>query len=258
MGSAGVIRADSLSDLRHGFFTRRGGVSTGLYASRNCGFGSGDDRAAVADNRERCRRDLGGGTTCRLLTVHQAHSTTVAVATEAWTPEEAPRADAMVTNRPGLALGILTADCAPILFADADAAVVGAAHAGWRGAFGGVIEATVEAMVGLGARPARIRAAIGPCIGPGSYEVGPEFRERFVAREPTHARLFRPAAGATDRRLFDLPAYIAVRLAAAGVSAIEALPYDTLPSEDLFFSYRRTTLRGERDYGRQIAAIVLG
>ncbi|MGK9168113.1 peptidoglycan editing factor PgeF [Inquilinus limosus] len=256
-----MITVDALSALPgigHGFFPRTGGVSEGIFASRNCGFGSGDRREAVTENRDRCRRELGPAEA--LLTVHQVHSPRVATVTGPWTPETAPQADAMVTDRPGLALGILTADCAPILFADAEAGVVGAAHAGWKGALSGVIEATIEAMRALGAVPERITAAIGPCIGPGSYEVGPEFRDRFLAEDPDSARFFHsPAAGngAEARPHFDLPGYVAERLRRAGLRQVAVSGLDTLAREDLFFSYRRTTLRKEPDYGRQISAILL-
>lgn len=249
-----TVDALALPGLSHGFFPRTGGVSEGIFASRNCGFGSGDRRDAVAENRDRCRRELGPAET--LLTVHQVHSPEVATVTEPWTPETAPRADAMVTDRPGLALGILTADCAPILFADAEAGVVGAAHAGWKGALGGVTDATVAAMRALGAVPERIAAVVGPCIGPDSYEVGPEFRDRFLAEDPDSAGFFRiPGAGA--RPHFDLPGYVAARLRRAGLRQVTVTGLDTLADENRFFSYRRTTLRKELDYGRQISAILL-
>jgi len=256
-----VITIDALSalpGLAHGFFPRTGGVSEGIFASRNCGFGSGDRRDAVAENRDRCRRDLGPAET--LVTVHQVHSPNVVTVTAAWTPETAPQADAMVTDRPGLALGILTADCAPILFADAEAGVIGAAHAGWKGALGGVTDATIAAMRALGAVPERIAAAVGPCIGPDGYEVGPEFRDRFLAEDPDSARFFRTPArtnGTTPRPHFDLPGYVAQRLRRAGLRDVTVTGLDTLAREDQFFSYRRTTLRKEADYGRQISAILL-
>lgn len=261
-----MITVDALAalpGLSHGFFPRTGGVSEGVFASRNCGFGSGDRREAVAENRDRCRRDLGAAET--LLTVYQIHTPDVVTVNEPWTPETAPQADAMVTDRPGLGLGILTADCAPILFADAEAGVIGAAHAGWKGALGGVTDATVAAMRALGAAPDRITAAIGPCIGPDSYEVGPDFRDRFLAEDAESAGFFRrPAAGrlekeggAEPRPRFDLPGYVARRLRRAGLRAVVITGHDTLAREDLFFSYRRTTLRQEPDYGRQLSAIVL-
>jgi YfiH family protein len=256
-----VITVDALSalpGLAHGFFPRTGGVSEGIFASRNCGFGSGDRRDAVAENRDRCRRDLGPAEA--LVTVHQVHSPNVVTVAAAWTPDSAPQADAMVTDRPGLALGILTADCAPILFADAEAGVIGAAHAGWKGALGGVTDATIAAMRALGAVPERIAAAVGPCIGPAGYEVGPEFRDRFLGEDPDSARFFHtPAAvnGTTPRPHFDLPGYVAQRLRRAGLRDVTVTGLDTLAREDQFFSYRRTTLRKEPDYGRQISAILL-
>lgn len=254
-----VLQAATLAETPvagHGFFTRRGGVSTGIYASRNCGLGSSDERASVVENRERCRRALPGAG--RLVTVYQVHSCDVLTVGEPWEPEAAPKADAMVTDRPGIALGILTADCAPILFVDPEEGVIGAAHAGWKGALGGIAVATVAAMEALGADRGRIRVAIGPSIGPASYEVGPEFRERFLAADPAHAAWFRP--GRADRpghAMFDLPGFIAAGLEAAGIGSVEVLPHDTAAEESLFFSYRRTTLRGEPDYGRQLSAIVL-
>lgn len=257
-----MITADALSalpGLAHAFFPRTGGVSDGIFTSRNCGFGSGDRREAVAENRDRCRRDLGDAAET-LLTVNQVHSPEVTTVTEAWTPETAPRADAMVTNRPGLSLGILTADCAPILFADPQARVIGAAHAGWRGALSGVTDATIRAMQALGAVPARITAVVGPCIGPDGYEVGPEFRDRFLAEDAGSGRFFHTPATTGDaapRPHFDLPGYVAHRLHGAGLGRVEVTGLDTLAREDLFFSYRRTTLRRESDYGRQISAVVL-
>lgn len=252
-----MITVDALSALPgigHGFFPRTGGVSEGIFASRNCGFGSGDRREAVAENRDRCRRELGPAET--LLTVYQVHSPNVVTVTESWAPETSPQADAMVTDRPGLALGILTADCAPILFADAEAGVIGAAHAGWKGALGGVADATIAAMRALGAVPERIAAAVGPCIGPDGYEVGPEFRDRFLAEDPDSAGFFHtPGNGA--RPHFDLPGYVARRLRRAGLRDVTVTGLDTLAREELFFSYRRTTLRKEPDYGRQISAILL-
>ena len=238
--------------LAHAFFTRQGGVSNGLYAARNCGFGSGDDRDAVARNRALCLAELGAGA---LVTVNQVHSADVVVADTPWAPNDAPRADALVTDRPGIALGILTADCAPVLLADADAGVIGAAHAGWKGALSGVLDATLSAMARLGARIAQIRAVIGPTIGPASYEVGPEFRDRFVAADPATVDLF--AAGAGDRLLFDLPGYVLRRLDALGIAQAVSTGHDTLADPDRFFSYRRACHRGEPDYGRLLSAIAL-
>ena len=247
---AGLVR------IRHGFFGRAGGVSEGVYASLNCGFGSGDEPERVAENRARAARradvDPAG-----LLTLYQTHSPRVAVVETPWRREDAPQVDAMVTTQPGLALGILTADCAPVLFADVDAGVIGAAHAGWRGALDGVLEATLAEMRRHGAAPERTVAAIGPCIQQASYEVGPEFRARFVAADAGNARFF--AAGArAGHYQFDLPGYVAARLAGAGLIRIERLDRDTCAEAENFFSYRRNTLEGRRDYGRNISLIALG
>jgi YfiH family protein len=248
-------RALAAPRLRHGFFTREGGVSTGLYAALNCGFGSDDARAAVAENRARVARALGGEPD-GLVTVHQVHGTTVARVAQPWAAGAAPRADAMVTRTPGIVLGILAADCAPVLLADADAGVIGAAHAGWRGALAGVAEATVAAMLAEGAARHRIVAAIGPCIGPASYEVGTEFAARFVDVDAANARFF--AAGRTpDKRQFDLAGYLEARLATLGLAAVAALRFDTVGDPVRWFSYRRSCLDREPDYGRQISAITL-
>jgi len=236
----------------HGFLGRTGGVSTGLYASLNVGLGSGDDPEAVRENRARALAAVAPG--ARLVTLHQLHSATAVIAGD-WPDAARPHADALVTDRPGLALGILTADCAPILFEDRAARVIGAAHAGWKGALGGVIEATVAAMEGLGARRSRIAAAIGPCIAQASYEVGEGFRARFLADDPANDRFF--AAGRPGHAMFDLEAYCLARLAAAGVAGAEALGADTLADTERFFSYRRATLAGEGDYGRQLSLIAL-
>lgn len=244
-----------LSAIRHAFFTRDGGVSGGIYASNNCGLGSSDDPAAVAENRARCAARLGLAAD-RLATVYQVHSPDVAVVEAPFPRERAPKADAMVTRTPGLALGILTADCAPVMLADAEAGVIGAAHAGWKGAFGGVLENTVAAMAALGARPGRIVAAIGPCIAQASYEVGPEFPGRLTGRDPRDADLFAPSRR-EGHFMFDLPGYVARRLASAGVGSVARAPHDTCAEEDSFFSYRRATLRGEPDYGRGLSAIAL-
>lgn len=252
-----MITLDLLTDRRigHGFLTREGGVSQGLYASLNCGFGSGDERAAVAENRARAAARLGVEPD-RLVTVHQVHSPTVAIVTAPWTPDVAPRADAMVTTEPGIALAILAADCAPVLLADVTAGVIGAAHAGWKGAKAGVIDATIDAMVSLGAEPERIAAAVGPRIQQASYEVGPEFPTPFLDEDPAHAELFRPSSR-PGHHLFDLGGYIARRLAQKGVPHWALSAQDTLSDEARFFSYRRTCLRGEGDYGRGLSAIVL-
>jgi len=253
-----VITLDALGaqdGVRHGFFTRAGGVSGGIYAGLNCGYGSGDSAEHVTENRGRAmgRLDLAGDA---LATLHQVHSPTVVEVTAPWPRGAAPRADAMVTRRPGVALGILTADCTPVLFADATARVVGGAHAGWRGALDGVVEATVDAMVALGAIRARITAGIGPCIGPRSYEVGEEFRARFLAADPATAALF-VAGAAAGKWMFDLPSYVARRAVAAGIGTVEVCRRDTCAEPDAFFSYRRAVHRGETDYGRGLSAIAL-
>ncbi|WP_205574641.1 peptidoglycan editing factor PgeF [Indioceanicola profundi] len=253
MITLGVL--NDIPGIRHGFFTRQGGVSTGIYASLNCGFGSNDAADAVAENRRRVAEKLGRPAQ-GLVTVHQIHSPDVAVAETPWVPADAPKADAMVTRAPDVTLGILTADCAPVLFCDPTAKVIGAAHAGWKGAFGGVLEATIAAMKKLGAEPSRIVAAIGPHISRNSYEVGPEFRERLVADAEANASWFVPSQRA-EHWMFDLGGYVASRLAAAGIGHVERAPHDTLAEEDLFFSYRRSTLRGEPDYGRFLSAITL-
>ncbi len=247
-------RLAAISGIRHGFFTRRGGVSQGGYASLNCGLGSKDDPIAVTENRARVARFLDAHS---LLTAHQIHSATAVVADKAWSLAERPRADAMVTATPGIALGVLTADCAPVLFADPRARVVGAAHAGWRGAIGGVLEATLAAMEGLGARRDRIEVAVGPCITQPAYEVGPDFEQEFLARDPASATFFaRAPAQSRARPHFDLPGYVLDRLIRAGLAPVPASPC-TYAGIDDFFSYRRSQARNEADYGRQISAIVL-
>jgi len=240
--------------IRHAFFTRVGGVSGGIYASLNVGFGSDDESENVRRNRERALAALGGA--AALNTVYQIHGREVAMAGSAWEPTAAPKADAMVTDRPGLAIGILTADCAPVLFADPANRVIGAAHAGWRGAVGGVLAATVDAMERLGADRRSIRAAVGPTIAQASYEVGPEFPAPFVDEDPENKRFFRPSARA-GHHMFDLMGYVASRLAALDIALAETLDRDTCAEEDLFFSYRRTTHRKEPDYGRELSAIVI-
>jgi polyphenol oxidase len=243
----------SIGRIRHGFFTRLGGISSGLYASLNCGPGSRDAPENVAQNRSRVA-ELLGMEASRLLTLFQKHSAEVVVAEKPWkTP---PEADAIVTTKPGLAIGILTADCAPVLFCDGEAGVIGAAHAGWRGALSGIIDATVMAMVTLGARPERIVAAIGPAISQDAYEVGGEFVERFVAEEPESSAFFITDEGSGEPH-FDLPAYVGERLARAGVGAVTDLGHCTYCEETRLFSYRRSQHHGEDDYGRQISAIVL-
>jgi purine-nucleoside/S-methyl-5'-thioadenosine phosphorylase / adenosine deaminase len=237
------------------FFTREGGVSEGLYAALNCGYGSGDDPEAVRENRRRAmeRFDLSPDA---LVTLYQVHSPTVVEVEQPWRPGGAPKADGMVTAKRGLALGILTADCAPVLFADAEAGVIGAAHAGWRGAFTGVLEETVAAMTRLGASPGKIRAAIGPCIAQSSYEVGPEFHERFVSAESDNAAFF-CASSRRSHHLFDLGGYVTRRLESLGLAEILTTGEDTAADAARYFSYRRATLAGEKDYGRLLSAIAL-
>ena len=237
------------------FFTREGGVSEGLYAALNCGYGSGDDPEAVRENRRRAmeRFELSPDA---LVTLYQVHSPTVVEVEQPWRPGGAPKADGMVTTKRGLALGILTADCAPVLFADAEAGVIGAAHAGWRGAFTGVLEETVAAMKRLGASPANIRAAIGPCIAQSSYEVGPEFHERFVSADSDNAAFFRPSSR-RSHHLFDLGGYVTRRLESLGLAEILTTGEDTAADAARYFSYRRATLAGEKDYGRLLSAIAL-
>jgi YfiH family protein len=254
-----MLQASSLSRLariRHGFFTRSGGVSQGVYASLNGGVGSNDAPDKITENRARMAATL-GVTPDRLLTPYQIHSPAVAVADKPWTQENRPHADAIVTRTPRLAIGVSTADCGPLLFADSQAGVVGAAHAGWRGALTGVIEATVAAMETLGANRARITAALGPTISQPNYEVGPEFVERFVSADAANARFFKPAPRA-GHAMFDLTGYIADRIQRAGIVEFEDLGLCTYAEPDRFFSYRRTTRRGEPDYGRHINAIALG
>ncbi len=239
-----------LEGVAHAFLDRGGGVSTGLYAGLNCGFGSCDDRDAVSENRRRALAAVGAE---RLATLHQVHSAEAAILTE---PPKRLRADGMATDRPGLALGILTADCAPVLFADARAGVVGAAHAGWRGALAGIAESVLERMEWLGARAGRTVAAVGPCIGQESYEVGPEFRAAFEAADPDNERWFVPAVRPGHFR-FDLAGYVGARLERAGLAAVSVARADTCAEEERFFSYRRACLRGETDYGRQLSLVAL-
>ena len=239
--------------VRHGFFTRQGGVSTGIYASLNVGVGSKDDAAAVTENRARAAATFGVEAD-RLVTCYQIHSA-VAVTTDAPFPER-PEADAVATRTAGLMCGALSADCAPVLIADPEAGVVAAAHAGWRGALGGVVQSAVRAMEDLGADPGRMIAAVGPCIGPASYEVGLEFQAGFTDVSPGFERFFRPGAR-TEKRMFDLPSFVLDRLKTAGVSDAEWTGHDTCAEEDLFFSNRRAVLRGEADYGRLLSAIML-
>ncbi len=253
-----MITLDLLDDdgaARHAFFTRRGGVSRGLFASLNCGFGAGDPAENVARNRALAleRLDLPAD---RLVTCRQVHSAVALAVERPWRRDDAPAADGMASSVPGLALGVLAADCAPVLFCDPVARVIGAAHAGWRGAFAGVIEATVAQMAALGAEPGRIRAGIGPCIGPASYEVGPEFPLPIVAEDPGAEPLFAPARRA-GHLLFDLTRYVERRLGRAGIKLVQRASRDTVAEAEWFFSYRRACLRGEAAYGRELSAIAL-
>jgi len=252
------LRAHALTQLpgiRHAFFTRAGGVSGGVYASLNAGVGSNDAPHNVAENRARMAAAMGVPPE-RLLTCYQIHSPEAVVVVEPWSAEARPRADAIVTAVTGLAIGISTADCGPVLFADAQARVIGAAHAGWRGALAGVTDETIAAMVCLGASRERIVAALGPMIRQPNYETGTDVRDRFVAADPACTRFFRPAARA-QHFMFDLAGYVVARLAAAGIGTIEDVEACTYADADKFFSYRRMTHRGEADYGRHINAIVL-
>jgi len=242
-----------LPGVRHAFFTRQGGVSGGIYASLNIGRGSGDEAADVAENRRRAAAHFGAPAEA-LLTCYQVHSPDVHVAKAVW--DRPPEADGVATDRPGLICGALAADCAPILIADPEARVVAAAHAGWKGALGGVAEAAVARMVELGAEPARMSAVIGPCIGPQSYEVGLEYLERFVAADAANAAFFAPGAS-PEKRMFDLPGFVLSRLRVAGVERCAWIGRDTCAEDELFFSNRRAFKRGEKDYGRLLSAIAL-
>lgn len=248
-----VLRAASLGTVPHGFLGRRGGVSTGLYAGLNVGLGSDDDRAAIARNRELARDAVLPGAT--LLTVHQVHSADVVTATGPIPDEARPKADALVTDQPGLLLGVLAADCVPILFADEDRSIIGAAHSGWKGALTGIGEATLDAMVALGARREAIGCAVGPCIGRASYEVSERFADPFLERDAEDARFF--SAGRPGHLMFDLGGYVAARLATAGAGQITLLDEDTYSQPERFYSYRRSCHAGEPGYGRQISLIGL-
>ncbi|MBU8545172.1 MULTISPECIES: peptidoglycan editing factor PgeF [Roseomonadaceae] len=237
----------------HGFFTRQGGVSSGPYAALNCSLSGQDDPEAVRRNRAACAQVLGAEAVLGLV---QVHGVAVADARTPWTDDTRPTADALVTNRPGQAIGVLTADCAPVLFADLRAGVIGAAHAGWRGAVAGVLEATVEAMESLGATRADMAAVVGPCIGQASYEVGPDLRDAVLARSGTDARFFTPGQR-EDRWQFDLAGYCVARLAATGIGRADALFQDTLALEEKFFSHRRRTLAGGGPIGHQLSALAL-
>jgi len=240
-----------LPGVRHAFFTRQGGVSEGIYASLNVGVGSKDDPEAVAENRRRAAAHLGG----ELVTAYQVHSASVFVADGAW-PSGPPQGDGVVTRTAGVVCGALAADCAPILFCDPEARIVGAAHAGWQGALTGVAEAAIARMESLGAHKGRIRAAVGPCIGPASYEVGLEYVARFTHFDRSYERFFSAGTG-PDKRQFDLPAFVLSRLRAAGIEQCEWIGRDTCAEPDLFFSNRRAFKLAEPDYGRLLSAIVL-
>jgi purine-nucleoside/S-methyl-5'-thioadenosine phosphorylase / adenosine deaminase len=252
-----VLTADFLSDARiaHGFFDRAGGISEGVYASLNCGLGSGDDAGRVYENRRRALRRLDGAASV-LVTARQVHSSRVTVVDRPWPDTQRPEADGLVTRTSGLALGVLTADCAPVLLADPGAGIVAAAHAGWRGAKDGILARTVEAMERLGARRGAVVAAIGPCIGQDSYEVGAEFQAVFVADDPTTVTFFRPADRARHF-MFDLAGFVARELDRVGVGSVAVLGHDTYADESRFFSFRRATHAGGGDYGRHLSAIAL-
>jgi len=249
-----VIHAQALGNIPHGFLGRRGGVSTGILAGLNVGTGSGDDRDAIAENRSRAIQSVLPGV--QLATVHQVHSAEARYVAAPWPQQERPRADAMVTDQPGILLGILTADCAPVLLADAQAGIVAAAHAGWRGALGGVTDSVIDEMEAIGARRDRICAAIGPCIALPSYEVDDAFRDRFIEEDSANDRFF--VVAASGKLHFDLPAYVRHRLIAAGIGEVETIHLDTYSDADRFYSYRRSTHLGEPDYGRQISLIGIG
>ena len=248
-----VLTHPLLAGAKHGFLGRRGGVSEGLLHGLNVGLGSEDDAAAVRENRARARDAVMPG--ARLVTAYQVHSATALTVTEPWPDNERPNADALVTDRPDLLLGVVTADCAPVLLHDARAGVIGAAHAGWRGALDGVTDATVAAMIALGAHVDHIAAVVGPCIQQASYEVDDAFEARFVVAETLNARFFR--TGREGHAWFDLSGYVVARLQAAGVTDAARLDQDTYTQADRFFSFRRATHNGEPGYGRQISMIGL-
>ncbi|MCR9256410.1 MAG: peptidoglycan editing factor PgeF [Alphaproteobacteria bacterium] len=252
-----MIQIDALGEgrIRHAFYTRRGGVSGGIYNSLNCGIGSRDDPDKVRSNRARTLAALDLPPDA-LATCRQIHSATCVTVTGPVADADRTEADALVTNTPGVALGVLTADCAPVLLVDPGAGVIGAAHAGWKGALTGIIDAAIDAMTDLGATPGNIQAAIGPAIGPASYEVGPEFPGRFIDMDPENARFF-TSAGPSGKRLFDLPGFVAKALREAGVADVFPSPHDTYREEAEFFSYRRATHRREPDYGRSLSLITL-
>ena len=246
---------DTHLKLKHGFFTREGGVSSGVYEGLNCGYGSGDDNTNIDQNRSIAMAKLGINRQ-NLNTIHQIHSTNVVVAKVSWALDDRPKADAIVTDKPGLAIGIMTADCTPVLFADPEAGVIGAAHAGWRGAFGGVLLGTIEKMEQLGADRSQIIAAVGPCIHQASYEVGPEFTDQFLTKNPQNSRFFIPSSQ-DNHHLFDLPGFVLSKLSVLGLSVVQSVSEDTYADETKFYSYRRATHTKEADYGRCLSAIIL-
>ena len=253
MSGIEIVRADALGAIPHGFFGRRGGVSTGAVASLNVGLGSGDAPDRVMENRRRAAAAVLPG--AALVGPYQVHSPDCVTVTDPWSHDARPEADALVTDRPGILLSVVTADCAPVLLADVEAGVVGAAHAGWRGAVGGVTDRTIAAMLALGARVERIAAAVGPCIAQKSYEVDHGFAETLMREDGANERFF--VDGPARKPHFDLEAYVVARLAAAGVRSVEALGLDTYADADRFYSFRRATHRGEPTYGRQLSAIGL-
>lgn len=248
-----LCRAPALAGVAHGFLGRRGGVSTGPTASLDMGRRGRPPTPELIENQRRALAAVAPGT--QLVTLYQVHSADAVTVLEPWDDELRPHADALVTNRPGLTLGVLTADCAPVLFADREAGVIGAAHAGWKGAIGGVTDSAIAAMEALGARRENIAAAVGPCIARASYEVDDAFRTRFAEFDPANDRFFTP--GREGHHQFDLEAYVVHRLAAAGLRTVEALGEDTYSQPGRFYSFRRATHRGEPDYGRQISLIAL-
>ncbi len=251
------VKAENLENLNgitHGFFTRQGGVSTGIYASLNTGRGSNDSQQAIGENRALIRKEMGADALCSL---YQIHSAEVIEVTVPWVPSDLPKADAMVTNREGLALGVLTADCVPVLFADVGAGVIGAAHSGWKGTQAGVIQSTVAAMEKLGAEASHIVAAIGPCISQESYQVDTLFRANLISADEKTESLFERDSSKPTHYLFNLKAYALLQCQRAGLSNIEMLPHDTYVQDELFYSYRRSCHRNESDYGRQVSAIML-
>ena len=253
-----MITASELNantNIKHGFFTRRDGVSHGVFRGLNCGYGSGDTPAHIDQNRSVAMAKLGLSRQ-NLNTVYQIHSADVVVAQKAWARDDRPKADAIVTNQPGLAVGIMTADCTPVLFSDPNAGIVGAAHAGWRGAIGGVLAATVEKIEEMGGDRSQVIAVVGPCIHQSSYEVGPDFHTSFLQENPANERYFVPSEKARHQ-LFDLPGFVLTKLADLGLAVVQDVSEDTYANEDRFFSYRRSTHRKETDYGRGLSAIVL-